>query len=160
MHSSIIGKANIPKLIYWATSVGGMASPTQGRQGRNGGPRRLRAPLGQGFTPARRGSPHCRSETVRSFARSAGRLAKNDKIDAAMIAWFAETFDQAPSQAYDAAREELVQMVNARQGLLDLQTTLQNRDEHSEVSAVQKMHARLLKRVAGEVLTLEAAIPP
>src|SRR6478609_2681877 len=64
---------------------------------------------------------------VRSFARSAGRLAKNDKIDAAMIAWFAETFDQAPSQAYDAAREELVQMVNARQGLLDLQTTLQNR---------------------------------
>jgi transposase len=95
---------------------------------------------------------------VRSFARSAGRLAKNDKIDAAMIAWFAETFDQAPSQAYDAAREELVQMVNARQGLLDLQTTLQNRDEHSEVSAVQKMHARLLKRVAGEVLRLEAAI--
>src|SRR6201982_654970 len=93
-----------------------------------------------------------------SFARSAGRLAKNDTIDAAMIAWFAETFDQAPSQAHDAAREQLVQMVNARQGLLDLQTALQNRDEHSEVSAVQKMHARLLKKIASEVLTLEAAI--
>ena len=95
---------------------------------------------------------------VRSFARSAGRLAKNDTIDAAMIAWFAETFDQAPHQAHDAAREQLVQMVNARQGLLDLQTALQNRDEHSEVSAVQKMHARLLKKIASEVLTLEAAI--
>ena len=32
---------------------------------------------------------------VRSFAQSAGRLAKNDTIDAEMIAWFAETFDEA-----------------------------------------------------------------
>ena len=44
---------------------------------------------------------------VRSFAQSAGRLAKNDTIDAEMIAWFAETFDQARGQACDAAREEL-----------------------------------------------------
>jgi transposase len=95
---------------------------------------------------------------VRSFARSAGRLAKNDTIDAAMIAWFAETFDQAPGQAHDAARERLAQMVNARQGLLDLQTTLQNRDEHCEVEAVQKMHARLLKKIAGEIIRIEAAI--
>src|SRR5262245_40565268 len=29
---------------------------------------------------------------VRSFALSAGRLAKNDAIDAEMIAWFAATF--------------------------------------------------------------------
>src|ERR1700742_591916 len=64
---------------------------------------------------------------VRSFARSAGRLAKNDAIDAEMIAWFAETFGEAPAQAYDAEREKLAQMVNARQGLLDLQTNLQNR---------------------------------
>src|SRR6478609_8696539 len=37
---------------------------------------------------------------VRSFARSAGRLAKNDPIDAQMIAWFAETFVEARGQAY------------------------------------------------------------
>jgi transposase len=95
---------------------------------------------------------------VRSFARSAGRLAKNDTIDAEMIAWFAETFDQAPQQTYDAAREKLAQMVNARQGLLDLQTTLQSRNEHSDVEEVQKMHARLLKKIASEVVRLEAAI--
>ena len=52
---------------------------------------------------------------VRSFAQSAGRLAKNDTIDAEMIAWFAETFDEARGQAYDATREQLHQMVNARQ---------------------------------------------
>ena len=46
---------------------------------------------------------------VRSFARSAGRLAKNDAIDAQMIAWFAETFVEAAGQAHDAAREKLLQ---------------------------------------------------
>ena len=95
---------------------------------------------------------------VRSFARSAGRLAKNDAIDAEMIAWFAETFREAPGQICDAAREKLVQLVNARQGLLDLQTRLQNRDEHAEVGTVQKMHERLLKKIALEIARLEAAI--
>src|SRR6202042_3385988 len=41
---------------------------------------------------------------VRSFAQSAGRLAKNDTIDAEMIAWFAETFDDTPGQTYEGAR--------------------------------------------------------
>lgn len=95
---------------------------------------------------------------VRSFARSAGRLAKNDTIDAEMIAWFAETFPDAPRQTYDAAREKLVQIVNARQRLLDLQTSLQNRNEHSTPDAVRRMQARMLKQIALEVAKLEAAI--
>ena len=80
---------------------------------------------------------------VRSFARSAGRLAKNDPIDAAMIAWFAETFGEAPGQAYDAVRERLVQIVNARHGLLELQTKLRNMCEQSTPEVVQKMRGRL-----------------
>ncbi|MEH2503280.1 transposase [Bradyrhizobium sp. AZCC 1578] len=95
---------------------------------------------------------------VRSFARSAGRLAKNDPIDAQMIAWFAETFVEAPGQASDAAREKLMQIVNARQGLLDLQTSLHNRSEHATPDVVQKMQARLLKKIASEVAKLEVAI--
>jgi transposase len=95
---------------------------------------------------------------VRNFARSAGRLAKNDTIDAEMIAWFAETFDQAPGQPHDAAREELQQLVRARQGLLDYQTRVQNQDEHEVPVPVQKMHARMLTKVASEILKLEAAI--
>src|SRR5256884_9602989 len=95
---------------------------------------------------------------VRSFARSAGRLAKNDAIDAEMIAWFAETFGEAPAQAFDADREKLVQIVNARQALLDVRTELQNRNEHSVPDVVQKMQARLLKKIALEVAKLEAAI--
>ena len=49
-----------------------------------------------------------RSERVRGFARSAGRLAKNDAIDAETIAWFAEIFREAPAPIC-AAREKLVQ---------------------------------------------------
>ena len=50
------------------------------------------------------------------------------------------------------------QIVNARQGLLDLQTELQNRGEHAVPDVVQKMQARLLKKIAVEVAKLEAAI--
>ena len=95
---------------------------------------------------------------VRHFARSAGRLAKNDAIDADMICRFAETFGEAPSQAYDAAREQLQQMVSARQGLLDIQTTLRNRGEHDVPQVVKQMHARLLKNITAELTKLKAAI--
>ena len=95
---------------------------------------------------------------VRNFARSAGRLAKNDVIDAEMIAWFAETFVEAPGQAYDAAREKLVQMVYARQGLLEQQTKIKNRSGHSVPDVVRQMHVRLLKTIAREVAKLEAAM--
>jgi transposase len=95
---------------------------------------------------------------VRDFARSAGRKAKNDTIDAEMIAWFAETFSQAPGQAYDAEREKLAQIVNARQSLLEMQTTLQNRSKHAVPEPVQKMQARLLKKIALEVAKLETVI--
>ena len=90
---------------------------------------------------------------VRSFARSAGRLAKNDAIDAEMIAWFAETFGEATCQAHDVEREKLSQIVFARQALLDVQTELQNRSEHSVPDVVQKVQARLLKKIAAELAT-------
>jgi transposase len=95
---------------------------------------------------------------VRRFAQSAGRLAKNDKIDAEMIAWFAETFDEAPCQTYDADREKLVQMVYARQGLIDIQTELRNKGEHSVPEVVKRAHDRLLKKVEAELATIDVAM--
>jgi transposase len=95
---------------------------------------------------------------VRHFARSAGRLAKNDTIDAEMIAWFAGTFDQAPGQAYDAVREQLHQMVHARQSLKDMQTKLTSQGEHAVPAAVRRMHAQISKTVAVELVKIEAEI--
>jgi transposase len=95
---------------------------------------------------------------VRSFALSAGRLAKNDTIDAEMIAWFAETFSEAPSQTHDAAHEELVALVKARIGLVELRMRLQSQTEHAAPGPAQKAHARVLKSLAAEIEKLEAAI--
>ena len=95
---------------------------------------------------------------VRSFAQSAGRLAKNDAIDAEMIAWFAETFSEAPSQVHDAAREELQTLVKARLGLIDYRMRLVSQSEHAAPGLVQKAHAHILKSLASEIAKLAAAI--
>ena len=95
---------------------------------------------------------------VRNFALSAGRLAKNDTIDAEMIAWFAETFSEAPGQIPDAAHEEFVALVKARKGLVDLKIRLQAQDEHAAPESARKAHARILKSLAAEIEKLEAVI--
>jgi transposase len=95
---------------------------------------------------------------VRSFAESAGRLAKNDKIDAEMIAWFAETFSEAPSQVDDPAHEEMKALVKGRKSLIDVRARLEMQKEHELPALVRKAHARLLKKLAGEIATIETAV--
>jgi transposase len=95
---------------------------------------------------------------VRSFAKSAGHLAKNDPIDAEMIAWFAETFSQAPGQIPDAAREELAALAKARKVLVDVKIRLLAQDEHSAPEPARKAHARILKTLLVEIDKLEAVI--
>jgi transposase len=95
---------------------------------------------------------------VRSFALSAGRLAKNDAIDAEMIAWFAETFSEAPCQIYDAAHEELLALAKARVSLVDLKARLESQSEHAAPSLVQAARRRLLKNLVCEIAKIGAAI--
>ena len=91
---------------------------------------------------------------VRDFARSAGRLAKNDTIDAAMIAWFAETFDEAARPGLRCGARGARPDGECAPGLMDLQTKLAKQGEHAAPEAVQKMHARLLKTIAAEMAKL------
>ena len=95
---------------------------------------------------------------VRHFAKSAGRLAKNDPIDAAMIAWFAETFPAAPSQLDDPDREALDLLVTARAALVKLLTQVGNYGEHRQPRTVQKAHGAITKTVRAQLAKLEAAI--
>jgi transposase len=95
---------------------------------------------------------------VRGFALSAGRLAKNDTIDAEMIAWFADTFRDAPGQKHDAAHEELQALVKARLSLIDFRMRLVGRREHAAPGLVRNAHARILRSLASEIARLEAAI--
>jgi transposase len=95
---------------------------------------------------------------VRSFAQSAGCSAKNDSIDAEMIAWFAETFSEAPSQIPDAAREELADLTKARKALVDVKIRLLAQDEHAAPNPARKAYARVLKGLAAEIDKLETII--
>jgi len=95
---------------------------------------------------------------VRHFAKAAGRLAKNDPIDAEMICRFAETFPEALGQRHDPVREELGQLVNARAGLKDIQTRLTNWSEHRQPAAARRAQAAIDRVVSAELKKLEAAI--
>lgn len=95
---------------------------------------------------------------VRSFAESAGRLVKNDKIDAEMIAWFAETFSEAPSQVDDPAHDEIKALVKGRKSLIDLRSRLEMQKGHEAPLLVRKARARLLNKLAGEITTIETEI--
>jgi transposase len=95
---------------------------------------------------------------VRHFAKSAGQLAKNDPIDARMIAWFGEVFGHASRQPHDDERQELDQIVTARLGIGRLKEQIENWGEHEQPKAVQKAQQALLKVVATQLAKLETII--
>jgi transposase len=95
---------------------------------------------------------------LRHFAKSAGQLAKNDPIDARMIAWFGEVFGHASRQPHDDERQELDQIVTARLGIGRLKEQIENWGEHEQPKAVQKAQQALLKAVATQLAKLETII--
>jgi transposase len=64
---------------------------------------------------------------VRDFARSTGQLAKTDRLDAAVLALFAERVQPAVRPLSDAATAELAQLLTRRQQLQDMLTMEKNR---------------------------------
>ena len=95
---------------------------------------------------------------VRHFARAAGRQAKNDRIDAEMIARFAETFGDLEAQPHDPAREEIDRLVQARAALKELDTQLAQQGEHRQPAPVAKAFGAIGKVMRAELRKLDAAI--
>jgi transposase len=94
---------------------------------------------------------------VKYFAKSAGRLAKNDRIDAETIAWYAETFPADP-QPHDPQLDELERLVKARAGFKDLETRVVQQREHRQPADIAKAHATVLKAIRAELRKIDAAI--
>ena len=95
---------------------------------------------------------------VRYFARSAGRLAKNDPIDAAMIAWFAETFTAEAAPAEDPERAAVDRLVTARAMLVRLESQLKQLGEHRQPPVVERAQRAIAKAILAQRTKLEAAI--
>jgi transposase len=95
---------------------------------------------------------------VRHFAKAAGRLAKNDPIDAETIAWFAETFPAEAGRPHDPQRDELDRLVTARAGLKRLEAQIMQEDEHCPPRVVAKAQAAVLRAVRAQLRKLDATI--
>jgi transposase len=89
---------------------------------------------------------------VRDFARAKGRLAKNDKVDARILADYGATLRPTPTVLPSAEVQALAELVGARQSLVEQRTAEISRQEHLRlpilVRDAQKAIEQLEKRIA------------
>lgn len=93
---------------------------------------------------------------VRAYARALGRRAKNDRIDAEVIALFAKACPGEPGE-HDPAREALAALLATRLDLIEVRTSLQNRLGHQEGPAGRAL-ARTIAQVDKEIAGLDRLI--
>ena len=85
---------------------------------------------------------------VRDFAKATGQLAKTDRLDAHLLALFAERVHPTPRPLPDAALQELEALMTRRRQLLDMVTAERNRREHAGLAIRRNItdHLRWLER--------------
>jgi transposase len=93
---------------------------------------------------------------VRDFARAQGRLAKTDRLDAAVLAEFGRCLQPAITPAPSAAQRQLAELVARRTQLLALRTAEHNRLEHATHPAIRGQLQRHLAGLARQLEQLDA----
>lgn len=95
---------------------------------------------------------------VRQFAQSMGRLEKTDRIDAGMIAWYAEV-KQSPSVCLaPQTQQHLRALVTRLRQLTDIRTAQLNQQRLVTDRSVQASFRKLLTFVAAQIRDLEQGI--
>jgi transposase len=95
---------------------------------------------------------------IRDFARAHGRLAKTDKLDAALIATFAARMQPPTQQQIDHSSRLMKALVARRHQLIRLQTAENNRREHALDKVIAKSLDRILKTIEREIENVEQLI--
>lgn len=85
---------------------------------------------------------------VRAFARATGQLAKTDRLDAQVLARFAEAVRPTPRPLPDEATQELIALLTRRRQLVDMLTAEKHRlgHAHGQVRAQIRTHITWLER--------------
>lgn len=94
----------------------------------------------------------------RDFARSLGRLAKTDCIDAAVLALFAEKTEPRPLQKPKQQQAELDALVTRRRQLVQLQTMEKNRLKQTASRNAKKSIEAVLGMLASQQRMVEAEL--
>ena len=92
---------------------------------------------------------------VRDFARSRGRLAKTDRIDAQVLADYAATIRPERRPLPDRRSRELQALVARRGQLVQTRTAEQNRREHVRDRAIASSITAVIKTLNRELLKIE-----
>jgi transposase len=154
--------AGYAELVRWLKSIGVRLAVMEASGGYERG---VAGALRRGAFEVRVVDP----KRVRHFAKAAGRLAKNDRVDARMIAEFGAVFAHAPRCEItpDAKRDQLSSLVAARQALMDHQTGLRNQISaactgaaRTALTAALKPIAKAIKKLEGLIAAAIASHPP
>lgn len=94
---------------------------------------------------------------LRQFARAAGRLAKNDRLDARLIAWFVATLPSREVR-HDPAVAHLAELVTVRRQLVDDLQQIGNQAEHLHDAALRRLQARRIRQLERDVAQLDRRI--
>jgi transposase len=95
---------------------------------------------------------------VRQFAQSMGRLEKSDRIDAGMIAWYAEVKQSPPVCLAPQSQQHLRALVTRLRQLTDIRTAQLNQQRLVTDRSVQASFAKLLALIARQIRDLEKRI--
>jgi transposase len=95
---------------------------------------------------------------VRDFAKGMGQLAKTDRIDARVLAMFAEKVQPRLSTKTPEKRQELDALVGRRRQLVQMRATEQVRREQSPTKAARKSVVHLIDVLRKEIDKLDEAI--
>ena len=95
---------------------------------------------------------------VRQFAQSMGRLEKTDRIDAGMIAWYAEVKQSPPVCLAPQNQQHLRALVTRLRQLTEIRTAQLNQQRLVTDRSVQASFRKLLALVAAQIRDLEQGI--
>ena len=95
---------------------------------------------------------------ARDFAKALGLVAKTDRIDAHVLALFAEKVQPAPSEKTSEKQAEIQQLVARRRQLIDLKTQESNRWDVTHVKAAKKSIQAVINTLEAEIRGIEKII--
>jgi transposase len=95
---------------------------------------------------------------VRKFAEGMGRLEKTDRIDAGMIAWYAEVRQSRPAYLAPQSQQHLRALVTRLRQLTEVRTAQLNQQRLVTDRSVQASFTKLLTFVARQIRDLEQRI--
>lgn len=95
---------------------------------------------------------------VREFAKSLGRLAKTDRIDAEVLAWYVECAKPRISEKCPEKQRELDVLVTRRRQLVELRGIEKTRQQQADAPAALRSIEKVLDMLDEQITDLEEKI--